>query len=246
MNALSPITETTKGLRVYIKGVNWLKQHPKYLFVVFVPMIISIILVGFLYGLFLSYDEWVFAMILFDKPEAWWALGIYYILKFLLYIVFFVLGMVSCYLLANIIASPIYEYVSLAVESQVTGKPAPDISLMESLKLIGEELKKVLFILGVSILLLFIPILNVISILVTAFLVGWDQFDYPLARRGWGFGERLGFVFKNGWSVMGLGLWLMIPFVQILLAPLAVVGGTLLCIEALKNHEDKGVLHAKS
>jgi uncharacterized protein involved in cysteine biosynthesis len=173
-------------------------------------------------------------------------LGFYYILKSLLYVVFFVLGIVFCFLLANIFAAPIYEYVSLSVESKLKGTPAPDISLWQTLLLVGEEIKKVVFIIGVSILLLFIPGLNVISLLVTAFLIGWDHFDYPLARRGWRFRKRLSFVLTSGWSVMGLGLWLLIPFAQLFLAPLAVVGGTFLCLEALATHEKKELNHAEN
>jgi uncharacterized protein involved in cysteine biosynthesis len=198
-------------------------------------MILGVLLLSAGSGFFLSHSEGIFNWVLFARPESWWGVGLYYVAKFFLYLAFIVLGLVACILFTNIIASPIYEYVSMVVEADLTGRPAPELSMRESFKLIGEELKKVLFILGVSILLLLIPGLNVISTAVTAFLIGWDFFDYPLVRRGWGFRERLVFVLSDFWSVFGLGLWLVIPFVQFIFMPLAIAGGTMLSVEALQK-----------
>ena len=79
------------------------------------------------------------------------------------------------------------------------------------------------------------PGINIISPFVTAFLLGWDFFDYPLARRGLSFKERKSLAFKSKWRILGLGLWLLIPFVQILFLPMAVSGGTMLGLEALQK-----------
>ena len=79
------------------------------------------------------------------------------------------------------------------------------------------EIKKLVFILFISFCLMIIPGINIIAPLVTAFLLGWDFFDYPLARRGLTFKERKSLAFKSMWRILGLGLWLLIPFVQILL-----------------------------
>jgi uncharacterized protein involved in cysteine biosynthesis len=81
--------------------------------------------------------------------------------------------------------------------------------------------------------MLLIPGVNLFAGLIAAFLIGWDFYDFPLARRGWSFKERFNFVTKEFWTVLGFGLWLAIPFVHILLVPLAAAGGTILNLEAL-------------
>jgi uncharacterized protein involved in cysteine biosynthesis len=235
MSLMSPIVDTGRGIKTYLAGARWLKNHPRYLFLVFFPMIIGLVLLSVGSGFFLKYADGIFDWVLFARPESWWGIPLYYAAKALLYLAFMVLGMVACILLTNVIASPVYEYVSMAVEADITGKTVPELSLRESFRLIGEELKKVLFILGISILLLLIPGLNVLSMAVTAFLVGWDFFDYPLARRGWDFRERFSFVVSEFWVVLGFGLWLVIPFVQFIFMPLAVAGGTMLSVEALQK-----------
>ncbi len=78
-----------------------------------------------------------------------------------------------------------------------------------------------------------------ISIFVSAILVGWDFYDYPMARRGMLFRARLSYLFKDIWSIMGFGLWMMIPFVQFVLFPLAIAGGTILSYETLKREDLK-------
>ncbi|MDD9952670.1 MAG: hypothetical protein OXT67_14010, partial [Zetaproteobacteria bacterium] len=75
---------------------------------------------------------------------------------------------------------------------------------------------------------LFVPGLNVLSPLIAAFGAGWDLYDLVLARRGWSFRKRLGFVTQHSGHVLGLGLWMLIPFMQIIIAPLAVAGATVL------------------
>lgn len=164
-------------------------------------------------------------------------LTLYYVGKALLYVSFLILSFVSMILLINVVSSPIYEIVSVAVEKDFTGGPVEEPSLLESMKLMGTELKKVSFIMAVSLVLFIIPGVNLLATLVTAFLVGWDFYDYPTARRGWSFSRRLKFVAKDLLPVTAFGLWLMIPFVQFFMMPLAVAGGTLLNLESLQRQD---------
>lgn len=234
----SPITETTRGLKGYARGIGWLKSHPGYLVVLFIPMVLALLMVALGWSAFLEYQDVFFGWILFERPEAWWLLAVYFVCKALLYIGLIAIGFISIILCANILACPVYEWVSVAIERDLSGGHVEEVSLWESLKLMGEELKKVSFILSVSLFLLIIPGVNLIATFITAFLVGWDFYDYPMARRGWSFRQRLSFVTKDFWAVMGLGLWLMIPIVQIVLVPMAVAGGTILNLESLAKRKE--------
>lgn len=237
MPFFSPITETLRGLRGYVRGVQWLKSHPKYLLLLTIPWLVGLgAMVGGVSALVL-YDEPVMRRLLFTVSPAdmWWWHVLYMASKLLLYFSLIVLTFLGSLLLMNIVASPVYEVISMAVERDFTGVEMPGLGFKGSLRVIFGELLKVSFIFTLSFVLILIPGFNVICTLVAAFLVGWDFYDYPLARRGWSFGRRFGFVLSEFWSVLGFGLWLVVPFVQVFLLPLAVAGGTLLNLEALRR-----------
>lgn len=234
-SAFSPIAGLSRGLKAYVRGVSWLRERPRYMALLSVPALIGcLFLVGGM-ALFAAYDHIVFGWILFAKPDHWLLIPLYYLAQILIYVAVVLLTFLTSFLLMNVVASPIYEIISVAVERDLTGQAPPDMSLRQQIAIIGTELKKVALILFVTLILLFIPGLNLFSTLVAAFLVGWDFFDYPLARRGWSLQQRLQFVRGEFWAVLGLGLWLMIPFLQIIMLPLAVAGGTLLNLDAQRR-----------
>ena len=234
----SPFHEISRGLSVYVKGFRWLQKHPSYFILLLLPMAISLLLLAATWGLFTKYHDSVLALIMFDKPGTFLLIALYYLAKATLYIVLFVMSLIFYMLVLNVISAPIYDLVSAAVEKDLTGRADDETSLWEAFLLMKEELKKVLFIFLVSVLLLLIPGVNIISPLITAFFVGWEFYDFSLARKKWPFKKRLGFVFKHIWSVTGFGLWLLIPGGQMILMPLAVVGGTMLAVEDLNRTEN--------
>lgn len=236
MGVLTPIQEGQRGFKAFLRGLHWLKRNPRYLFLLSLPTVIGLLSLTSGLGFIWSYEDTIMAAILFDKPDSVFLITVYYMCKAFLYISFLILSFVLMILVINVISSPIYEMVSVAVEKDFIGGPVEEPSFWDSLKLMGAELKKVSFIFFVSLILFLIPGVNLLATLVTAFLVGWDFYDYPTARRGWGFSRRLRFVSKDMLSVTAFGLWLMIPFVQFFMMPLAVAGGTLLSLESLKRN----------
>ena len=225
------------GIKVYLEGVRWLRQHPRYFFVLFVPALLGLLSFIVILGLFFGNFFAIMDGIMFARPDMWLLVPLYWVLYALLAVVLFLLSFVPPLLVSSVLASPFYEIVSCAVERERRGKVV-EISWRQALMIMVEETKKVGFILAVTLLALLIPGLNVLALFIPAFLLGWDFCDYPLARRGWSFKQRLRFIFKNFWRVTGLGLWLIIPALQFILAPLAVAGGTLLTIRALDDAGD--------
>lgn len=231
---MSPVSEFWRGFRSFPRGLTWLGQHKFFIAVLMIPLLLGLVLLGMGWGYFLSYQDTIFQWILFDRPTVWYGLVFYYICKSVLYVSLLVLFLVGALLTTSIIASPFYEWVSIAVERDVVGS-AEELSFWHALKLIPEEIKRAVFILFVSLAVILVPGLNLFSLLFTAFLLGWDAYDIALARRGWSFGDRLRFVAKDFWAVMGFGIWLIVPFLQFFLVPLAVTGGTLLSVEHLQR-----------
>ena len=228
----NPLTAVFSGIKMYTAGLRWLQRHPRYIFILCLPSLFGLLSLLFILGLFFSNFFQIMDGIMFARPETWIFIPLYYLLYALLAIILFLLSFIPPLLVSNVLAAPFYEIVSCAVEREQTGKVA-EISWSRALRMVIEETKKVAFILVLTLLAVVIPGLNVLALFIPAFLLGWDFCDYPLARRGWSFKRRLRFTFKNFWPVTGLGLWLIVPALQFVLAPLAVAGGTLLTLGTL-------------
>ncbi len=232
---LEPVTRFGYGALAYWRGVKWLMSRPGYLVVLFLPMLLGLLAMIAAWGWLISRYAWVSANLLYHDAAAGVLMQIAYaLLNFGIVMSLLLATLISFVLITNVLASPIYEWVSLAVERDLYGS-ASELSFMQSLRLLKEELKKALFIALVSVLLLLIPVINVLGLFVTAFLVGWDFYDFPLSRRGWSFGQRLQFVLGDLWAVAGFGIWMVIPFAQFILMPMAIVGGTILNLERLQG-----------
>jgi CysZ protein len=234
LSIFAPFQQFRHGFAAYLLGLRWLRAHKVYWALLLLPMILGFAIVGSGWSLFWTQQDFIFDLVLFSQPDSWWGMIFWYIGKFFVVLGVITLGLVSAILLVNVISSPVYDYVSIAVERDIAGSHH-ELSLWNSLKMIPEELKRTGFILLVSLVVLMIPVLNTLTFVVTAFLLGWDFYDYPLSRRGWSFAKRLRFVTGHFWSVMGFGLWLIIPLVQFVMSPFAVVGGTLLAMEHVQE-----------
>jgi len=237
MPAFSPAQDLGRGLKSYLRGITWLRRHPGHLALLFIPMLIGLAFVAGALSLFTLHYERIMDAVLFQRPTEWGMLIVYQVCWALAFVAMLVLTFLTALLVMNVVASPFYEIVSTAIEEELTGQGPPKLTLGQHLAVMLVEMKKVFLILFVSTLVLFIPGLNVLSTLIAAFLMGWDFFDYPLARRGWSFRRRARLVFSEFFAVLGLGLWLVVPFVQIIMLPLAVAGGTLLNLESLQRHK---------
>ena len=174
--------------------------------------------------------------------DQWYWMALYWIVKGLLFASVLMLGVVTALALTMALASPVNEYISVRVERDLLGVSASEVSWRDMPRVLAGEFGKALVVIFVPTLLLFIPGVNILAGLVAAFLVGWDFYDYPLARRGWGFGRRVAFVTREFWTVFGFGIWLAIPVAHIFLLPLAVAGGTILNLEALAR---KGLVNLR-
>ena len=141
------------------------------------------------------------------------------------------------------VASPVNEYISVRVERDLVMDGPESVSWRRIPKVLAGEFLKAFVVIFLPLMLMFIPIVNIFAGFLSAFLIGWDFYDYPLARRGWGFKERFKFVVREFWTILGFGLWLMVPLVHLFLVPLAVAGGTILNVEALAR---RGLVTLKS
>ena len=113
---MNPITQLARGLKLYWVGMAWLKAKPKYAFVLCLPSILGLISAFAMFTLFWDFRQDVYGLVLFDAGDStFWSI-MYSIASFFVDIFFVVFTLISGFLLASVISSPIYDLVSAAVE----------------------------------------------------------------------------------------------------------------------------------
>jgi CysZ protein len=141
-------------------------------------------------------------------------------------------------LVCLVVAGPLYERLSSAVEKELRGavqeepfrfrNVAADFARALALAalLLMAELAVLLF--G----LLFVPVTTVLAFLASALLLSVEYLDYPMGRRRMSTAARVRFVRRHAWALLGFGLpllaGLMVPLVGVLTLPGGVAGGTTL------------------
>ncbi|MCX6125331.1 MAG: EI24 domain-containing protein [Proteobacteria bacterium] len=232
-------SEFATGARGFWRGVQWLVGHPSMLLLLVVPWLFG--LFAFAGGIYVAWtlgDSWVSSVLLswFASWQDEWGLSVLYIvIKGLVWFSILLLSLVGAVVIAGVVASPVYEVISVRIERELLGEQYYRIPWARMPGLLFGEACKAMLVLSVPLMMLLIPGVNLVAGVAAAFLLGWDFYDYPLARRGWSLRDRWNFVRSEFWTVLGFGIWLAIPVVQMVLVPMAVAGGTILNVEALKR-----------
>jgi CysZ protein len=164
-------------------------------------------------------------------------------------VLFWIVGLVVAFVIAFSLAQPISGFALEAIvrrqESALGGKSWPDQPFfhgaLRSLRVSLTALAIGLPILGILALITFLaPPASVVTVplkfAVTGLLAAYDFLDYPFSVRGLGVRERLAFMKREIWAVLGFGLGmaaiLLVPGVGLFLLPLGVAGATRMVVEA--------------
>ena len=144
---------------------------------------------------------------------------------------------VTCFVLAG----PLYEWLSAAVEREVTGQVSEEpFSIRAMLGDMARGVTYALLLLFIELWVLlfglvFVPVTTALAFAGSAVLLSMEYMEYPMERRRMGLRARFAFARRHFWEVLGLGLpillGLLIPFVGPLSLPVGVVGGTLLFLQ---------------
>ncbi|MCT4643283.1 MAG: EI24 domain-containing protein [Bacteriovoracaceae bacterium] len=214
--------------------------------------IIPIILGGFLYY---KFGSWFYSTImdygqnLINDYVSQGTMGsiVYYILATLVTVLLFLLVNWTFVLSVSVIASPFNDMLSSRIEKQLQGKELEGVSdtfkqlILKSIKTILNEVKKISFILTLSIIafvLGYFPILAPISILINVILLSVSFIDYSWSRNDISFKECRKDIRKNilGYSISGGFFFVLvsIPLVNLVVPPLATSFYTVLWV---KNNE---------
>jgi CysZ protein len=159
---------------------------------------------------------------------------------------------VALWALSSALASPFHDMLALRVEQEVIGREDPaipwSIVLGDAARSIAHTLIALsiyavvmapLFVVGL------VPVIGpvisgVLGAIATCTFVAREILDYPLARRRLAFTAKIGFLRTHLGHFQGLGavtaLLLLIPGVNLLVMPVAIVGGTILFCGIQQQH----------
>jgi CysZ protein len=146
----------------------------------------------------------------------------------------------------NLIASPFNDVLSERTEQLLTGQrnDAPfslKIFMADMWRVLGDEVRKMtIFVVLMIFLVLFNfvpvagpPVYGFFSVVLTLFFLVVEYTGYVFSRKHLGFSDQRRFILGNFMASVGFGLavmcMLLIPFVQFITIPIAVIAATRLC-----------------
>ncbi len=229
------------GLTYNIKGFLLGIKTPKLLFWGIFRFVAVLILAILLSGTILYFHEQTLSLI-WKSPESGVLAILWHIVSWLLSAVLASVSAILAYFIAQLLFCVfIMDYMSRITERIVTGREIyPENTAWTSffLYLVRQEIPRALIPTLLSLLIMaagfltpFGPVIGLLSALVAAVFLAWDNTDLVPARRMDPFKDRFGYLKKNIFFHIGFGLLFIVPWVNILFLSFAPVGATLYYID---------------
>jgi CysZ protein len=236
-----------------LRGAAFLRDHREIWKYALAPVAITTILMGASYvALYYFFLDWLNRLM----PGGGWYWEVAY---YLLVVLFGVLLIVAFFFLFTVIAvtiaAPFNDLISEKTEQIITGRfdetPFSILTLLSdaargvyhALRVLGLYLS----ILVLGLLLLLIPVFGpflytALTVCLAAYMLALEFVSYPMDRKRYSYQDKRKLVRSHLWSVIGFGLGVValasIPFLNLLLLPPAVVGGTLFFLD--RQPQDSG------
>lgn len=208
------------------------------------------ILIGFLLysliGRWLYTDVLDYFKLMIEDSVSKGGLGtfVYYLVVSIMSIALYFIVSWTFVLIVSLVSSPFNDIISERVEKVINNEELPSLSnsfkdmLQDISKIIINEIKKISFILLVSlvvVLLNFIPLLTPISFILSAYLLAANFIDYSWARHNFTLKQCLGDIKKSFvvYAIAGsiFTFLMMIPVLNIIFLPYGVVYFTLVFVK---------------
>ena len=229
------------GIRYNLRGL-WLSiKTPKLLVLGLIRFATVIILTILFASLLLMYHREILDAV-WTRPESLWIAWLWHLLSWLLSLLLVVLSTVFSYFISQILFSAIImDAMSQITERLVKGEEEilEHASLMHQLfYLVRQEIPRAMLPIMLALLLMALgwltplgPALSVLSSVISAIFLAWDNTDLLPARRLDPFRERFRFLLRTLPFHFGFGLLFLIPALNILFLSYAPVGATLFQID---------------
>ena len=234
-----------EGWRFHISGIRFGFRNLSFLSLSVGPFLITLVLYIFAFYMFTLYAEDLLRMVWYveagesSKYMGWLYWAYLHVVKFLLYLIVLVVMFYTFVVLSNILASPLYDHISIRYErmryhnaspEQVASPPKGVLTVMK------EEVKKALLMLVIPLPLLFIPVVGIVlSFVVAGIFIAWDYIDFSLSRDYPLLKDRIKALWRHKAILLGFGCPLLIPFVGLVIMPFAILGATKLYFDRMKD-----------
>ena len=237
---------------VYLfRGLSYLPKPGIRAFVV-IPLLINLFLfAGAIYLLVSNFSVWVQYLIDLWLPDWEWLS----FLEYLLWPLLAVLVVVGVYygfsIVANFIAAPFNGILAEKVEQQLRGQVNSNLDSWQSVvkmipQALGRELSKLAYYLPRLLMLFilsFIPVINLVMPFVWFAFAAWmmaiQYCDYPMDNNRVNFKQMRQLLAERRWSALGFGslvqLGMLVPGLNLILMPTAVIGATIFWVEQYKR-----------
>lgn len=235
-----------QGAGYLVRGLKMLPD-PQIRPFVLVPLLTNIILfVAAIWMLFSNFGGWVDSLISTFLPDWEWLQFLHYLLWPLMALLVIVFVYYGFSMVANLIAAPFNGFLSEKVEKRLRGDVIQDEGWQAVLALvpraIGRELAKLAYYLPRLLFLLvlsFIPVINIVApllwILFGAWMMAIQYCDYPMDNNKVSFKNMKNMLKADRLTSLGFGgliqVGMMIPILNLILMPAAVVGATIYWVE---------------
>lgn len=235
------------GVKYNLRGLKIGLRTPKLLILGILRFFVIIVVTIALGSIILLYQQDIISTI-WSKPGSYWIIWLWYLVSWLITIILIIMSTVVSYLLSQIIfAVVIMDKMSRITESIKNGLVAEqNFSYFKQLVfLIKQEIPRavipVIILLALSVigwLTPLGPVLSIITSIIAAAFLSWDNTDLVPARRFFKFNERIGFLIRNFSFHIGFGLLFLIPVFNILSLSFAPIGATLYYLDKT-GHNNK-------
>ena len=249
------VTAFFKGATYPITGLSWLAR-PRLRRYVIIPLLINTVLFGgaiwWGVGAFGELMERVMQNLIGWMPD--WLDWLAQVLEWLLWPLFVIaILLVSFYtftLVANVIGSPFNSLLSEQVEDLANpsvNRPVSRPFWQEIVIAPVAELRKLFYFIAFAIpllILFLIPLVNIVApflwLLFSAWMLALQYSDYPMGNHGIAFREQRQRLRKQRALALGFGAMvsviMLIPVLNFLIMPAAVIGATLMWVEQISKH----------
>ncbi len=175
------------------------------------------------------------------EATTWWQSALRAVVMATELVLFVIVAAFTYTVTCFVVAGPLYEWLSAAVEREVTGQVSEEPFSIRAM--LGDLVRGVTYALLLLFIelwvllfgLIFAPVTIVLALAGSAVLLSMEYMEYPMERRRMRLRARFAFTRRHFWEVLGLGLpilfGLLVPFVGALSLPVGVVGGTLLFLQ---------------
>ncbi|MBN2644340.1 MAG: sulfate transporter CysZ [Desulfuromonadaceae bacterium] len=244
----SMATDFLSGFFSLWNAWKFVTAHARLLRYALIPFVINVVV----FAVALYWGSDLFAHLVGDyihPQDGWWWQALAWLVKALAALITAIFVFFAFTVVGNLIASPFNEALSEKTEQLLTGAALGEekFSLGRLLKDAGrivlDEIRKMSIFIVLMLLLVvlsFIPVVGppvyaVCSVLLTLYFLVVEYTGFVFGRKRLRFADQRRFVAAHRWRSLGFGVAvlciLMIPLVQFLTIPLAVVAATQFCCE---------------